>query len=308
MKETYAKDIRQHGKADTRQPPWRKKDAEGRSLTRQAVTRYDTDGKGTAYNLQRLMERHEGKALTVWVRPGHADLTDWRKLRHEWGASYVRVVKLDGTQKTMILEQWRPREERNGKDFMVYLIPKRSTLVDREQVATDITQEQERMKGYDEDHIEFLWRCRNTLAKEYNAYKWRQVLWTELERRYEGVLRKPIMISIPYIERVDILKVKGYVTSKIDEQKWPAFLKEWHKKQFRVTTAGGRTVADILTNVGRRAERRAGRQAGRRAGRRRRRRRQRRRGRRGCRRRGHRRQCEPRQGPRRRRVRPNGGR
>ena len=30
---------------------------------------------------------------------------------------------------------------------------------------------------------------------------------------------------------------------------WPAFLKEWHKKHFRVTTAGAQTISDILTNV-----------------------------------------------------------
>ncbi len=38
------------------------------------------------------------------------------------------------------------------------------------------------MKEYDEEHIEFLWRVRNNLAKEQSAYKWRQVLWTEIAR------------------------------------------------------------------------------------------------------------------------------
>ena len=147
------------------------------------------------------------------------------------------------------VEQWRPREERDGEDFTIYLRPRRNTLVDREKIVDDITQEQERMKEYDEKHIEFLWRCRNSISKSFNAFKWRQVLWTELERRYEGVLRKPIEISIPYLERMDGIKIRDYVKQKIDEQPWPWFLKEWHKQKFRVTTSGGRTIADILTNV-----------------------------------------------------------
>jgi hypothetical protein len=209
---------------------------------------------GSAYDLERLIRKYEGKALTMWVRPGYADVTDWRrnflsKLRHEWGQTYVRVSKLDGSRTVTTLEQWRPREERNVVDFAVYLRPERNPMVDREKIVEDITQEQERMKEYDEEHIECLWRCRNTLAKVNNAYKWRHILWTELERRYEGVLRKPIEIKIPYLERIDIVKVKAYVTKKIDGQGWPAFLKEWHKKHFRVTTAGAQTISDILTNV-----------------------------------------------------------
>ena len=159
------------------------------------------------------------------------------------------MSKLDGSRTVTTLEQWRPREERNVVDFAVYLRPERNPMVDREKIVEDITQEQERMKEYDEEHIEFLWRCRNTIAKVNNAYKWRQILWTELERRYEGVLRKPIEIKIPYLERIDIVKVKAYVTKKIDGQGWPEFLKEWHKKHFRVTTAGAQTISDILTNV-----------------------------------------------------------
>ena len=45
------------------------------------------------------------------------------------------------------------------------------------------------------------------------------------------------------------MKVRDYVRQKIDEQRWPAFLKEWHKKQFRVTTKGGQTIEDIMVNV-----------------------------------------------------------
>ena len=92
----------------------------------------------------------------MWVRPGYADVTDWRKLRHEWGQTYVRVSKLDGSRTVTTLEQWRPCEERNVVDFAVYLRPERNPMVDREKIVEDITQEQERMKEYDEEHIEFL--------------------------------------------------------------------------------------------------------------------------------------------------------
>ena len=85
--------------------------------------------------------------------------------------------------------------------------------------------------------------------KEYNSFKWRQVLWTEIARRYEGVIRKPIEISIPYLERINIIKVRALVARKIDEQPWPNFLKDWHRRSFKVSTAGAQTIEDIMTNV-----------------------------------------------------------
>ena len=35
----------------------------------------------------------------------------------------------------------------------------------------------------------------------------------------------------------------------IDERPWPEFLKEWHRKRVRITTAASRTIEDIMVNV-----------------------------------------------------------
>ena len=254
MKNTYAKDIKEVRRRDKRErPPWKGTERQ-HSRTRQMVTRYDggpicgPEITKRAYNLERVLQANIGKAISVTIRPGYADLTDWRKLRLLWGRSYVKVIRPDGSRRATTLEQWRPREERNDEDFRVIIHPQKAEVIDREQVIEDITKEQKRMQEYDEEHIAFLWRVRNTIDRGH-AYKWRQVLWTELQRRYEGVLRKPIEIRIPYLERLDILKVKRLVTSMIEAQEWPDFLKAWHKRNFRVTTASSPNIEEIMVNV-----------------------------------------------------------
>ena len=255
MKDTYARDIKEVKRRDKRShAPWQGGGVRKTSLTRQAVTLYESERLAgaevtrKAYKLERLLEAGDGTGIKVCIRPGYVDLTDWRKLRLVWGSSYVKVIRPDGSRRTTTLEQWRPREERHDVDFTVYIVPRKAAVVDRESVVEDITKEQERMKEYDDEHIAFLWRARNTLTCE-KPYKWRQVLWTELQRRYDGLPRKPIEVSIPYLERIDIVKVKGMVTTMIEAQEWPQFLKEWHRRSFRVTTKGAPTIADILTNV-----------------------------------------------------------
>ena len=157
------------------------------------------------------------------------------------------MTKSDGSTKITTIEQWRPREERNVADFTAYVMPKKTELMDKEQIVKDITKEQHQMRRYDEEHLEFLWKVRNSVDK-HMAYKWRQVLWTELERRYE-VPRKPIEIKIPYMERIDIVKVKGMITQAIAKQKWPEYLKEWHRRSLRVVTGASRSIEDIMVNV-----------------------------------------------------------
>ena len=48
----------------------------------------------------------------------------------------------------------RPREERNDRDFLVYIVPRKSAVIDKEQILEDITQEQDRLKYYDDEQIE----------------------------------------------------------------------------------------------------------------------------------------------------------
>ena len=257
LKDTYARDFREVKKTRPRgRAPWQGGNQSRRpcdGATRQ-VTRYDSEahtalgGHGSAYNLASLCEASEEKAMVVWVRPGYTDLTNWRRLRLEWGQSYVKVIRPDGTRWSTILAEWRPREEKMGVDFCVRITPVRTKIMDVERVIDDITQEQERMASYDEEHIAFLWRVRNSVARD-KAFKWRQVLWTELQRRYEDLPRQPIEIRIPYLERIDIVKVKGLVREMIEAREWPSYLKEWHIRSFRVTTAATPTIENIMTNV-----------------------------------------------------------
>ena len=256
LKDTYARDIKDVKKVDRRCAPWKgAKPGTCMDGTRRVVTSYVyslSRGKnvtrGEGYDLEGILEAGVGKKLTIEVKPGYTDLTNWRRARLVWGGSYCKIIRKNGESRTTTLEQWRPREEKTREEFTAYIEPKRAAVIDREQILTDITEEQDEMQEYDEEHIEFLWRVRNDIDNT-KAWKWRNVLWTELQRRYEGVLRKPIEIRIPYLERIDAIKVKGMVMDMIEKQEWPQFLKDWHKKNFRVTTAGSPTIEAIMTNV-----------------------------------------------------------
>ena len=77
----------------------------------------------------------------------------------------------------------------------------------------------------------------------------RKLLWMELQRRYDGVLTKPIKIEIPYLRTLDAKKIRAYIFSKIDSTNWPSFLQEWHKREFRLIATNQPSIADILCNV-----------------------------------------------------------
>ena len=56
----------------------------------------------------------------------------------------------------------------------------------------------------------------------------------ELQRRFKGVITKPIHIELPYVRGLDAKRIKRWAYERIEEREWPEYLKEWHKRSFRI--------------------------------------------------------------------------
>ena len=99
-----------------------------------------------------------------------------------------------------------------------------------------------------EEDLAWYWRVRNDLDKN-SRFKFRKIIWTELESRYENLSRKPITLNFPYFQQFDAKKLMKLMKDKIDQQNWPSYVKAWHKSHMKIVTSTPRTIAEILTNV-----------------------------------------------------------
>ena len=76
-------------------------------------------------------------------------------------------------------------------------------------------------------------------------------LWDELECRHEGLTRRAIKVSVPFVHGLDTMMVKHELHQMIDEAgaEWPFYVREWHKKNITISTTSRPSAADVLCNV-----------------------------------------------------------
>ena len=252
-KKTYARDLGTASRAShQRIPPWRRAPQQRTSAVQanvqmRYVTQYEANGE-KYYDFRRIMEKYMEKGVTVTCDIGRMDLTDWRQIRRKYEHSYVKVHHEDGNSETMLMKEWRPRTVKGTRHCSVYLVARRTEFVDYKDLYQQIEQTQESLERMDEETLHQMWQIRNSVD-EQSAYKWRKLLWIEIQRRYEGVIPRPIQLELPYTDNVDATKVRAWIHAKINEQAWPAFLKEWHKQSFRIITTGQQTIGERLCNV-----------------------------------------------------------
>ena len=270
IKFAYVSDYKTRAKKDNRDPPWRKKMVEAQvernrvrmhpkpyfgfvsktekveKSQRRMVTKYTYKGEETM-DLLKIIQRNEGETFQITVTPGVVDLTDWRKIRKEYGKSFVRVIYGDTPSKTLILREWN-REDKTPKKLCISV--EKTQPCDLKEILVAIEKQDKHFMMQDdtENGIEFFWRVRNDVDKEHK-YKWRQMLWVELQRRYPDLPRKPIEVRLPYFQKVDVCKLREYIKGKIEATNWPGFLKQWHSGKFKIVTEGQPTISEILCNV-----------------------------------------------------------
>ena len=176
------------------------------------------------------------------------DITDWRRVRRDYESSYVKISHPDGSTETTVLKRWQPRSVIGRKVAQIYIIPRATEFIDYKAEYADIEATQESFESMSEEDLHCMWRIRNDVDKA-KRYRWRQLLWIELQRRYNRVITRPIQIELPYVKGLEARRIKRWVHSRIDGNEWPAYLKEWHKKELRIITTNQPTIGERLCNV-----------------------------------------------------------
>ena len=78
-----------------------------------------------------------------------------------------------------------------GIDPVQMFINPKKTVFTKPGFLSSVQKYMKHLRKTDEDNLAFLWRARNELHMHTDFNK-RRLIWDELERRYEGLLRKPI--------------------------------------------------------------------------------------------------------------------
>ena len=100
-------------------------------------------------------------------------------------------------------------------ELQLFIRPEpRTTCVDVEAVLKDVEAFEQQLHDADEEHLAFLWRVRKDVDSK-KRFKLRQMIWDECERRYEHVVRAPIVVRLPYFQQLDGQKVKAQITALI---------------------------------------------------------------------------------------------
>ena len=77
----------------------------------------------------------------------------------------------------------------------------------------------------------------------------RKLICDEIKIRNPDLLLKPLKVSIPYIENLDLDAIKAAINKTIDNTKWPDFIKNWHKGRATISMTTQPTIGDIMCNV-----------------------------------------------------------
>ena len=149
-----------------------------------------------------------------------------------------------------MLAEWR-RGRKDKHAFTVYIRAKVTTDEDykeRDRLLREIDNFEEYISASSEEDLAFFWRTRNGLDREAK-FKMRTMIWTECERRYNGLTRKPITLRIPYFEELDGGAVRRKIFDRIGQMEWPQFLIDWHCSKVKIVTEAQPCLEDILSNV-----------------------------------------------------------
>ena len=246
IKESYSNDLKSKRRC-TRKPPWRKGTRDS-IVPGHLLTRYTVAGESThRFDLRTIMQAYEGKEVSVSVRPGYKDITDWREIRFWHGNSYLKIHREDGTQVTTTMKEWRPREEKARTPCKLWIRPEKSDAHDCRDMFKEIKDVQSSFAKMTDDELGDMWRIRNA-GDRVSRVKYRKMLYLECEKRFDTVLR-PVEVTLPFIKELDAERVKQTLQERIRQQSWPAFIKEWHCAKLRIKTAGQPSIGDILANV-----------------------------------------------------------
>ena len=212
---------------------------------RQMYTEYEAEGQQNR-DLAAILYRYVNKEVTVRVKVGNLDLTNWQRLRKRFGTSYL-VIHQEEQQTVTTIGRCPPLKSETP--FTIFVKPKEEEQAEHiSETLKDMKETLAYIRRAEEGDLEFMWRVRNDVDKR-KKFKFRKMIWDECERRYDNVIRAPIQIRLPYFPQICAQKLREFGRTMIDDQPWPAFLKAWHCSKLRIITESPKTIADILSNV-----------------------------------------------------------
>ena len=114
------------------------------------------------------------------------------------------------------MRAWQPRSIEGRRAAHIYVIPRKTEFIDYNKEYGDIEATQVIMEDMDDEDLHCMWRIRNDVdcAKRY---RWRQLIWMELQRRYSDVITSPICIELPYVKGLDARRIKNWIHERIDD-------------------------------------------------------------------------------------------
>ena len=165
----------------------------------------DEETGKTVYDFASLIkEDTNAEEIWMYVTPGKHDLTRWANIRKWFGTSAFRIFRTFGSERveTGTLKKFKPQEEMKAKKpFWIKVTPevrKPKWHIICELAETE--QYQKYLKDCDIEELTGIWRDRKSIYTfEGDAVEAQgmDLLFGELERRFEGFTRKVAPIKIP---------------------------------------------------------------------------------------------------------------
>jgi hypothetical protein len=204
-----------------------------------------TSSSGSHFDLCNILRESLGETVSIAVTPGLRDVTTWSWVKQKYGSSPMTVRNEDGLHRTT-LKEWRPQTKEavvtvNVVEDFVNTQPEED--LDEIDVLTDT------LRQGSDDCLESYWRARHSLDRD-SRIRVRTMIWDECERRFEGFSRRPVEVRLPFFHEVNAHCVRKLIHDRLDAiERWPRFLREWHKSNVRIITESPKSIEDILCNA-----------------------------------------------------------
>ena len=248
LRDNYTQDLRQTKSMDKREAPWKRTEKAKPICNSQRITRYET-ATGSGYDLENILDTHVKKEVTIYIKMGHHDLTNWSHIRTFYADTEVHV-QTTNAEYTVPMKEWTPRTHstlRTTKYYKITLTPEKQVVTDRTQTLKEMIANEKYLETASEEDLAFLWRVRKAVD-ESKKYHFTKMLYNEYEQRYDCHMR-PITCEMPYLRDIDIKKTKKMILDRIEAQCWPKYLKDWHTSQLKIVTKSSPNLGEILINV-----------------------------------------------------------
>ena len=213
------------------------------------ISVFSIAGQEKYFSLENLLsDAKDAKVQVAMVqyRLSGARLGSWRRLRRLFGETEVSTSE-DGF---MTLSEWCERcgSERRSGWLWLHKIIAAQPMSEYEFIREH--QIEDGLSRLDDGRLMMLWHDRKKIARKHRGMMIRKI-WDEHEIRYDGLTRRAISFSIPFVHGLDPRAVKAQIVQLVDTAgaHWPEYIRQWHKQNMRITTTARQSVGEVLTNV-----------------------------------------------------------